>query len=226
MLNHPLVLLALAVAPGIALTIFFYVADKYEKEPKKLLAYLFFSGMFSIVPAIYLTGFFESIGFKNDDTFLGVFLYSFGAVAISEELSKFYFYWRIGFNKSDFNEPYDGILYSVMVSLGFATLENILYVYDYGFSTGVLRMFSAVPAHAMFGVMMGYFGGLARFNSNKNLLLFIGLLTAIFFHGAYDFFLIKENVPFLFIGAIVSLYVGIRLALKAIKQHQENSPFK
>ena len=224
--SHPLVLFALAIAPGLALSIYFYLADKYEKEPKLLLLKTFLIGGLSIYPAIYLTSFISDFGFVNDNTFAGVAKYAFFSVAFSEEISKFTFFWLLCYKNPEFNEPYDGIIYSVMIALGFATFENILYVFDYGFSVGVLRMFTAVPAHATFGVLIGFFVGWGKFYGNALIVSIMGIGAAILFHGLYDFFLMKENVPFLFIGAIVSLYLAIKLSRQAIGINQDLSPFK
>jgi RsiW-degrading membrane proteinase PrsW (M82 family) len=72
------------------------------------------------------------------------------------------------YNNKNFNEPFDGIVYAVIVSMGFATIENIIYVFQYGFATGILRLFTAVPAHAAFGILMGYFLGKAKFTHGKS----------------------------------------------------------
>ena len=114
--------------------------------------------------------------------------------------------------------------------MGFATLENILYVQKFGMQTGLLRMFLSVPAHATFGVLMGYHAGKAKFDkSNSGILLFLGLFWAVLFHGVFDFFLflpgnpyIKDFIPdlLLFIGAVTSFIVAIRLSFRQIKKHR------
>lgn len=218
--------LALAVAPGFALSIYFYYSDKYEKEPAWLLLSAFALGMVSIFPAVALGNFFEGMGFVEDETSLGIGLYAFITVAFSEELSKYFFFYRLSYKNPEFNEPYDGIMYSVMVALGFATLENIFYVQEHGFSTGIMRMFTAVPAHATFGVLMGFFVGLAKFRRFSFLYKITGLIAAILFHGAYDYFLMNRAYEWMFVGALVSLYLAIALSRKAVKLHQEASPFK
>ena len=126
----------------------------------------------------------------------------------------------------EFNEPFDGIVYAVMVSMGFAATENIFYVLEGGYQTALLRAFTAVPAHATFGILMGYYMGKAKFSNNKIVLNLTGLLLAIIFHGAYDFFLFIEFIPGIWVGAFVSLFIGIFLSRKAIKRHQNNSHFK
>lgn len=81
------------------------------------------------------------------------FVNAFFKVALVEEFSKFFFVRFILYRNKNFNEPFDGIVYAVMVSMGFATIENIIYVFQYGAMTGVLRMFTAVPARDQSGKM-------------------------------------------------------------------------
>ncbi|MBT8375286.1 MAG: PrsW family intramembrane metalloprotease, partial [Bacteroidia bacterium] len=118
------------------------------------------------------------------------------------------------------------IMYSVMISLGFAATENILYVIDGGLETALLRSITAVPAHAVFGILMGYYVGKAKFSKRRISMNLRGLMLAILFHGAYDFFLFINFIPGISIGAFVSLIIGVVLARKAIKIHQNNSRFK
>ena len=128
--------------------------------------------------------------------------------------------------KTWFNEPFDGIVYAVMVSMGFAAVENVMYVLQGGMDVALVRAFSAVPAHATFGIIMGFFMGKAKFSKNRIMWNFTGLMSAILFHGAYDFFLFINFIPGISIGAFISLIIGIILSKKAIKLHQDISHFK
>jgi protease PrsW len=114
--------------------------------------------------------------------------------------------------------------------LGFATLENVLYVLnagENGFSTALGRAFTAVPAHAAFGVLMGAYVGLAKFVPEKRMIYsFIGVGLAIFFHGAYDFFLMQQVYEGMGALAIFTLVWGIIMSRKLIRMGQEASPFK
>lgn len=219
-----LTLLAVAIAPGLAIVVFIYCKDKFDKEPRKLLIISFLLGMLSVVPAIV----FEEIGstvLPPSDSMLVTFLNTFFVIGLSEEFSKFFMLRIYPYRKKEFNEPFDGIMYAVMVSMGFATLENIFYVNQYGMGNAVFRMFTAVPAHASFAVIMGYFVGLAKFKNNSLFLQLQGLVFAAILHGAYDFCLMVNNVPLIAGGALVSLIIGIRYSLKAIRLHQQVSPF-
>ncbi len=216
-----ILLLTLALAPVIAILLFVWFKDKYEREPFKLLLLAFIFGVLSIIPAIIL----EMIGnsFFPVMDMLNVFIYSFAVVALSEEGVKFLVLRKIFYKKTDFNEPFDGIVYAVTISMGFAGAENIMYVLNNGFSVGIMRMFTAIPAHAGFAIMMGFFAGKAKFaNKHKTYLLALGLLNAILFHGLYDFFLLQNDSNSLKLLAFVTLIVCIFLSFKALNKKRKH----
>lgn len=220
-----MLLLALALAPGVAIALYIYLKDKHEREPLGLLLLSFFFGVLSIFVTLLVSWPLEILTINKEDA-AELFADAFFKVALVEEFSKFIFIRFILFRNKNFNEPFDGIVYAVMVGMGFATLENIVYVYQYGMATGIMRMFTAVPAHACFAVLMGYFIGLAKFTHRKNLYYsLLALIAATVFHGLYDYFLFITFVPGIWIGAVISLIVAIILSRKAIKIHQAASPF-
>jgi RsiW-degrading membrane proteinase PrsW (M82 family) len=215
-----ILLIALAIAPCAALILFIYFRDKYEREPWKLLLVSFLLGVLSIAPAMVQELLFQKVSFINDHVFVSAF---FG-VAFVEEFWKLFFLLLIPYRRKSFNEPFDGIVYAVMVSMGFAMLENILYVVKGGWGVGVLRIFTAVPAHAMFAVVMGYFVGLAKFTKgSKTGYILLGFTLAFIFHGIYDYCLFEQNYQGMWIGALLSLIVGLILSLRAIKLHRKRS---
>ena len=224
-----LYLLSLAIAPGIAICMYIYFKDKYEKEPIKLLVISFLLGVLSVVPTLILSYLGKAIfGFNPGSTH---FLFSLTSCVIGiglvEEFSKFIFVRYYAYKKDDFNEPFDGIVYCVMVSMGFATFENILYVAGSGEQTAWLRMFTAVPMHASFAVIMGYFMGVQKFFGKKNY-AFVGLLLASLLHGVYDFVLMHPGLDqgTSLMGFLLFIIVGFYYARKAIRMHQEISPFQ
>jgi RsiW-degrading membrane proteinase PrsW (M82 family) len=220
-------LLLLAVAPAMIIIAYIYFKDKFEKEPwKLLLKYFLLGATVSVILTFALSYVVGLAPFRLDDqNILHMFIKAFFIVALIEEFSKYIMIRSAQKNKA-FNEPFDGIVYAVMVSMGFATLENVLYVFTYGIETGILRAFTAVPAHATFAILMGYFMGKAKFSKNKVMLNITGLAVATLFHGAYDFFLFIGFVPGTIIGALLSLLIGLFLSRKAMKRHQENSIFR
>ena len=221
-------LILCAVAPVLTIIIYIYIQDKYEKEPPGLLiANFLFGAIISviIVTVIYLiTGRFIPI--TDEFSVWQQFVQAFVVVALSEEFSKYVIVKYFAQPRKAFNEPFDGIIYAVMVSMGFACTENIIYVLQGGYETAILRAFTAVPAHATFGILMGYFMGKAKFSNNRFKLNMAGLFLAVIFHGAYDFFLFIRFIPGISIGAFISLAIAIYLSKKAIRKHQEDSNFK
>lgn len=221
-------LLLVAVAPVFIVTLYIYLKDKYEKEPKRLLFYNFLLGaIVSIIVTSILYYVFDIVlPLPNETSILQQFIKAFFVVGLIEEFSKYIIVRYFAQPNKAFNEPFDGIVYAVMVSMGFAATENIFYVLEGGYTTALARAFTAVPAHATFGILMGYFMGKAKFSNSRIVLNLSGLFLAILFHGSYDFFLFIDFVPGIWIGAIVSLFIGIVLSRKAIKRHQRDSNFK
>jgi RsiW-degrading membrane proteinase PrsW (M82 family) len=221
-------LLLLAIAPIFAVLLYIYVQDKHEKEPRGLLISSFLLGAVVSILIVFVLYFFTGRLIPVTDKFSvwQQFIQAFVVVALSEEFSKYVIVKYFAQPKKAFNEPYDGIIYAVMVSMGFACTENLMYVIDGGYQTALVRAFTAVPAHATFGVLMGYYMGKAKFSNNRLVLNLAGLLLATIFHGAYDFFLFINFIPGISIGAFISLIIGILLSRKAIKKHQDDSHFK
>jgi RsiW-degrading membrane proteinase PrsW (M82 family) len=213
-------LVAMAIAPCIALVFFIYFRDKYDREPWKLLMISFLLGALSVVPALIQELLFQKVDFINGHTFTSASI----GVAFVEEFWKLFFILLVPFRRKSFNEPFDGIVYAVMVSMGFATVENIMYVVDGGAGVAILRMFTAVPAHAMFAVVMGYFLGLAKFKKGLKIgYIFFGFLMAGLFHSIYDYCLFEKNYEYIWTGALLSLIVGLILSIRAIRLHRKRS---
>lgn len=224
---NSLVLLALALAPCAAIGLYIYFKDRYEREPIGLVVMSFFMGVASTVVTFLISlpvNYFIPI---QEKSLSEQAVHAFLLVALIEEFSKFIFVRWVLYPNKNFNEPFDGIVYAVSVSLGFAGLENILYVMnsENGIATGIMRLFTAVPAHASFAVLMGYFMGIAKCEKGKAHYVWYGLGAATLFHGAYDYFWFISYIPGLWAGAIASLVVGIFLSRKAIQMHQLASPF-
>lgn len=218
-------LLVLAIAPGIAICLFIYYKDRYNTEPIKNLVISFLLGVLSAIPAVII----QLLLTKPTEKLFGegviyTAFFSFFVVALSEEGSKFFMLRIYAYRRKAFDEPLDGIVYAVMVGMGFATIENIGYVMENGLATGLVRMFLSVPAHGTFAVLMGYYTGLAKFNLDKKRLYFFqALCWPVIFHGSFDFFIFLKDVPLLSIGALVSFIIALRFSRNAINKHQETS---
>ncbi len=217
----------LAILPTVILGYLIYKKDIIEKEPISLLAKLFFVGVILTVPAAFLERFLISvIEMHIEDTLLIAFMLAFFCIALIEEGYKFLFSYLIGYKNKNFNHIYDGIVYCVFLSLGFATLENILYVVEYGKSTAIIRAVTSVPAHVFYGVSMGYYMGIAkyfeiklnRYKTLKNKIF--SLLFPIIIHGIFDFLLLTENEIMITIFFIFVLLMYI-IAYLQIKKHSK-----
>jgi RsiW-degrading membrane proteinase PrsW (M82 family) len=218
-------LLALAIAPGFVICLFIYLKDKYNKEPLGLMLLSFFMGVLSTIPAIIIQmAFTKPVEDILGEGIIYTAVLTFIVIALSEEGSKYLAIRFVPYRRKAFDDPFDGIVYAVMVGMGFATLENIGYVMEHGFGTGILRMFLSVPAHATFAVLMGYYMGLAKFDPvNRTKYMMLAIFWPVVFHGTFDFLLFVGSTWLHFGGAVVSFIVAVRLSLKLIKRKQEIS---
>lgn len=206
-------LLFLAILPVILILLFVYNKDK-SKEPLHLLLILFVSGFGSCVLVLLISSLMEKIiPFMDYDlpqmNFLQVLFYAFIGVALVEELCKWIMVRFIAYNHKEFDEVYDIIVYAIFVSLGFAFVENIIYVMSsVKLITAFLRAISAVPSHACDAVFMGYYLSIAKQyaerndkeSETKNIILSIVIPTVL--HGIYDF-CIMSGYTILFVVFIV-----------------------
>jgi len=226
-------LLALAVAPGIAVCLFVYSLNKYGRGSMRYLVISFVLGMAATLSALLLQMLAEDVRDEpSRHSILSYAWYAYIVVALSEEGSKFLVLRCYAYPKKSFGSPFDGIVYSVMIGMGFATIENIEYVHQFGLETGFSRFFLAIPAHASFAVLMGYPAGKAKSDRPHALWLMLqGLLVAVLFHGSFDFFLFLQqnreatkylSTGILSFGTFASFYIAVRLAMRAIRRHRSD----
>ena len=228
------ILLVMAVVPAALLLWYVYKVDPVEKEPVQLLMRLLGWGALACIPAVIL----ESIGMaslfagREAYTVQELLIENFFIIALSEELCKFVFLrWKTWKNPA-FDYVFDGIVYAVFVSLGFAILENIGYVLEFGLATALVRAFTAIPGHAIFGVFMGCFYGLAKRaehagnTGQKWAFLVCALVIPVFCHGFYDFCASAYNEvfdlifwAFLLVLMFVAMYLVKHMAKKAHPVH-------
>lgn len=215
---------AAALLPAIVLLRYIYRHDHIEKEPPALLIRLLLGGVLSAFAAILL----ETVGmwilpmFAAEDSVLYHVLLAFLVVAVSEEGAKLFFLKKYSWNQPHFNYMFDGIVYAVFVSLGFAAFENVKYVFDYGLSVAFTRAFLAVPAHMAFAVFMGIFYGRARCCASRRRgtaaksNLAAGFISAVLLHGFYDACLmVGTNLSLIvFVGFVIFMYFFVSRVVK------------
>ena len=220
-------LLYLAIVPVIFLLAFIYKKDT-KSEPMNMVVKIFFLGVFSCIPTVIVELLLGNM-FSTDEfsSLARLFINVFIGVALVEEFFKWIIVKLVGYNNSNHDETYDAIVYSVFASLGFACFENIWYVFSYGFDTALVRAFSAVPGHACFGVIMGYFFSKAKQSvhngsNNEGMYLLLSLVIPTLVHTIYDF-LIFSSVELLsiiwFLFVITLFIVCFILVSKAAKEN-------
>lgn len=215
----------LALAPVFIIAFYVYFRDKYEKEPWGLLIRSLLIGVVITLPIILVENFFE----RFTHTLQGLVYAGYRAfitAGFTEEIFKYLAFLLIIWRSRHFNEKFDGIVYAVFISLGFAAVENIFYVLEHGYKIGLVRAVTAVPAHALFGIIMGYRFGLARFYpEERRKQLFLAFFLPFLLHGFYDFFLMAERPVFLilFVPFIVYLWTH---GFRRMKDLSDRSIFK
>ena len=226
------VLIAAAVIPAVILMVQVYRADRLEKEPAGILISLLVFGVFATALAIVTETIGENIlNLLFDEINLGyLILWNFLVVALSEEGFKFLLLRARTWRSPNFNCQFDGVVYAVFVSLGFALWENIGYVAMYGFGTALARAVTAVPGHACFGVFMGVWYGAARRYANygdpvgARVCRRRALWAPVFIHGMYDF-LASLEVAYSGLIFIAFFVVVFLVAMRRVKIVSRNDRY-
>ena len=212
--------MTLAVAPTVFLLLFVYLRDKYEHEPLGLVGVTFLLGTIGVLPAALL----ELLlgGFLPAPVIVKAFLY----VAVVEELTKFGAVKIKAYRSLHFNEVMDGVVYAVAASLGFATVENIIYVLRSGLTVAIFRAILSVPDHAVWGGIMGFYLGLAKraekASGSGQSQIIKGLAIVILLHGLYDSLAFLESLG----GVILISLIGWGLFLVLMRKALALSPFR
>ncbi len=218
--------------PSIVLWIYINRFDK-EKEPKKVLIKMFFSGVLAAIATILLSSIIDWImpGFIEYETssLSKMFVYIFLGIALIEEVTKWVAMILFGWKDSNLNSTYDIILYSMLIALGFATFENILYAINGDFISAIVRAFTAVPGHVIDGTFMGYYfykSRLAGINSDlkaKKIYLSKAILIPTITHTIYDLLANFYDNTYVLIVFVVFILIEYIIAIKLIRRMSKNS---
>ena len=230
------VIIAIAVVPTIVLMIFIYFQDNHEKEPIGLLLKIFGLGILSCIPVYFM----EWGGmYVNDLVFGGAglmyyFALAFFVVAPCEEFFKFMAAYLLTWRNKHFNYKFDGIVYCLFGSMGFAAIENVKYLLSPGMdvqmivTTGIGRALLAIPCHAMCGIFMGYYYGNAKYlksygnRSAGRRSLFLGYLIAVCLHGFYDFCLFTGMGLFFILFAVFVVAADVFTIILIVRARKRN----
>lgn len=217
-------LVELAGAPAAACLFFMYVKDKYEKEPWRMLLLGLVYGAYTAA-VVYGLGRWLEWRFPHEETPLYTAFVSSAGV---EEAVKLLFLLFLAWPNRNFNEPLDGIVYAVFLSLGFAWVENIVYVTHPvlgGYGTALVRAVLSVPGHGLFGIEMGYHLGMARFGGRKAVRLPLAFAAPYLLHALYNFFLLEKSAAS-WLGFLLLEAWLWGMGLRRIRQMQQLSPFR
>lgn len=185
-----LVVFTAGVAPGLALLSYFYLRDQFDQEPILMVFKTFLMGAIITFPIMFI-----QYVMSVEQILQGSLLSAFLSAALFEEFFKWFVLFFAIYQHAEFDEPYDGIVYGASISLGFATVENILYLAANGVSFALGRALLPVSSHALFGVIMGYYLGKAKCQTeeNKKRWIFYSFFVPFILHGLYNFILLSEK---------------------------------
>ncbi len=206
-------LFIIAITPGIALALSVYFTDRYDKEPISLLMKVFVLGALSVIPTAIVERFLSS--FNIFGGLLGAAYTAFIVAGLTEEYFKRAVVLKTAFPHKAFDEKLDGIVYASFSALGFATVENVMYVvfrFTANPHIGLYRGVFSVPAHMLFAITMGYYLSLARFaHSGKENRMYLrkAFIVPALLHGGFNFILMA-NIPavfFVLIPYVIYLWI-------------------
>jgi protease PrsW len=215
-------IISAGIAPSFALLSYFYLKDEFDKEPIMNITRAFFLGSILVLPIMFIQYVIEVEQVLTND-----FLRAFISVGFLEEFFKWFILFYTVFKFTDFDEHYDGIVYGVSLSLGFATVENILYLLSYGLEHALGRAFLPVSSHALFGVIMGYYIGKAKFSQekHKHKWIWLAFLVPFLLHSVYDLILLVNQAWLLFMIPFMLFlwWFALRKVKKAKASHKPYS---
>ena len=203
------ILLTAAIAPGLALLSYFYLRNQMSTEPRRTLLQSFIYGAIITFPILFI-----QYVLQEEGTIINPFVANVVFTSFLEEFFKWMIILIAVFRHIEFDDPYDGILYGAAVSLGFATVENIIYLLSYGLDTAFMRALLPVSSHALFGVVMGYYYGKCKFlaEGKQKEYLIIALVFPMALHFIYNGILsLRGNFAYLMIPFMLFLWwFGLR----------------
>ncbi|SNZ10406.1 Membrane proteinase PrsW, cleaves anti-sigma factor RsiW, M82 family [Terribacillus aidingensis] len=216
-----LTILSAAIAPALALLTFFYLKDRLEPEPLSMVLRTFLYGALLVFPIMFIQYALQAEGIGTPPI-----VYSFFTIGFLEEFFKWFIFLYTAFRHTEMDSVYDGIIYGVSISLGFATVENVLYLFAHGVDYAFTRALFPVSSHALFGVLMGYYLGRAKFGSkHPRLRIAAAMLIPFLLHGFYDYILVVVQFHWIYIQVpfmIILWTIGLRKVRAATNHPIEN----
>ncbi len=211
------ILLSAAIAPGLALLSYFYLRNQMDTEPRRALLHAFIYGAIITFPIMFI-----QFVLQEEKTFTNPFFINVIFTSSFEEVMKWLIIFAVILRHVEFDDPYDGILFGAAVSLGFATVENAIYLLSFGIDQAFMRALLPVSSHALFGVVMGYYYGKGKFSSDEieKKYIFLALFAPMGLHIIYNAILmLGDNFIYVMLPFMLFLWW---FALRKVKQAHEH----
>jgi RsiW-degrading membrane proteinase PrsW (M82 family) len=216
-------ILSFFIAPVIALLLIFYMKFKFQVKTYSLIKKAFLFGVISVLILVLAQILASYLRLDEPRSIRRMIFYAFVIIGFSSEFAKFLILRYYFQPKENFKGPLDGIIYSFLISLGFATVATILYAYNViGSNVGLLFLFTYALANIVFAILLGFFVGLGKTRKNRFIDSMTGLLAAAFFHGLYILCFLTRDYRLLIILAVGSIIITILLTLKSLKVKVED----
>lgn len=207
-----LTIISLALIPVAVLIVLLIFTDRHNKEPAKLLAKVFLFGLLVSIPVLIIQVILNT--FTAFSGLIGIVFQSFIVAGLTEEYLKRFVVLKFAFRNPAFDEKLDGIIYCAFAALGFAAIENVLYLISYyptDPSIAFTRAIFSVPAHMLFGITMGYYLSLSKYCNDPVMCRKYfqrSLIYPVLMHGTFNFIL-SINIPMLllFVPFVVFLWI-------------------
>ncbi len=221
--------MALAIIPVVFIG--WIISNKaHNSEPGGMLILLFILGCLSCIPALIGEEFFMYVFGEEPKEFIVLFIYIFFGIAFIEEVVKWFCCYFVGFNNKAFDKAYDMIIYAVFAALGFAFLEDLLYIFtsEGALAVAIMRAIISIPAHACFSIIMGYFLGLVRYYANikdrykEVLYTLLSILIPSLIHAIFDTLLMAGNALCIFLFFAFTITINIVCFTNAHKLYKRN----
>lgn len=205
-------IISLALIPVIVLVVFLLAVDRHDREPMRLLGKVFLFGMLSSIPILVIE--LILVRFNVFTGILGIIFQSFIVAGLTEEYMKRMVVMKTAYRHPAFNEKMDGIIYCAFAALGFAAVENVMYLFSYfqdSPSVALYRAIFSVPGHMLFAITMGYYLALSKYAESPGLsrkFYSRSLIYPVLLHGTFNTIL-SLNIPILlvFVPFIIFLWV-------------------
>ncbi len=210
-------LIPLFIAPAFFLLLLLIAQAGMEKKTLKLFAGSYFFGFVAALPMIIAIYLVNTYWLVHVQSLRRILFYGFVLIGFLSEVTKFVILRYKYITNPQITKPFDGILFSIMISMGFATLANIYFYFQWDYSDNLLTVLYAVPfANLLTGIILGFFVGMGKFRTSSSFDSLTGLVAAVFFNGFFSFCLFSQDYLLLALVAAGTLLICIMLSVRSI----------